>query len=267
MSNHIVHIKELLPDYLDNLLEENQKKIVEKHLKECDTCSEELANLKKLYNAFETEEKAAPPPSIKTNFLNQLEDEKRKQSKMISLDSRSISGKKPGYKSFLKIAASILLLIGTFFMGKWQSEEESNKEIAALNEEKLEFRQTAMLSLLENQSASKRIQGVNYIDKFSELDETIIKALANRMLYDENTNVRLTALEALSNFVDSEIVKSAFIKALETEKDPGIQIAIIKNLVKTLEDKDIGPMKKLMEQEETLPFVKNEINQVLSKII
>lgn len=261
------HVIEMLPDYLDNLLEADTKKKIEEHLKACKTCTQELTEIKELFQAFKTEEKIIPPSSIKTGFLKQLEAEKQTFSRVVPFDAPSNNKRNKWALKLLKIAASVLLLIGAFLTGRYQSKENSSKEIALLTEEKLEFKQTAMLSLMENESASKRIQGVNFIDSFSNPDEAILKALMDRMLNDKNTNVRLTAVEALNNFTNSEIVKNAFIEALKKEKDPSIQINIIQTLVDIQEKKAIAPMQRLLEQEETQPFIKNQIESLLPSII
>jgi len=261
------HVTELLPDYLDDLLEADANKKIKTHLKECNSCAKELVELRKLYQAFSSEAGIVPPPSIKTKFLEQLEEEKGLQSKVVSLDSDSLSKRSPLTANLLKIAASVALLIAGFLLGKQQSQEGHNKEIAQLTEEKLEFKQTAMLSLMENESASRRIQGVNFIEEFADPDEAIVTALTERMLYDENTNVRAAAVEVLSRFTSSENVKNTFIKALKTEKDPGIQIEIIQTLGKIQEKKAIIPMQELLQQEEIQPFVKKQIESLLPNII
>ena len=199
--------------------------------------------------------------------MKQLEAEKQKLSKVVPFDAPSNNTRNKWAINLLKIAASVLLLIGAFLAGRYQSKEYSNQEIALLTEERLEFKQTAMLSLMENESASKRIQGVNFIDGFTNPDEAILKALIDRMLHDKNTNVRLTAVEALNNFTSSETVKNAFLEALKKEKDPSIQINIIETLVDIQEKKAIAPMRRLLEQEETQPFIKNRIESLLPSII
>lgn len=261
------HVTDLLPDYLDNLLQESQKEEVEAHLKECKTCSRELEELKVLFKVFTDEKRIAPPNTIQTNFLKQLKIEKQKDPKVVTLDSEIISRKKLWAGNMLKVAASIALLIGSFMLGKLQQQQRENAEMAQLVHESMNIKQTAMLSLMGNKSASKRIQGVNYIDEFTNPDEAIVSALADRMLLDENTNVRLTAANALGNFTASETVKDAFITALKTEKDPGIQVALIHTLVKIQEKKAIVPMQQLLEQEDTQPFVKEQIKSVLPSII
>lgn len=261
------HVTDLLPEYLDGLLDKTQKGKVETHLKKCALCTKELKDLKVLFNAFDGEEELVPSNNLKTNFYELLEKEKQNSPKVIAIGSKAKSSNKSWMPNLLKIAASIALLIGSFMLGKKQQEQKASVEIAALMNERLDIKQTAMLSLMENKSASRRIQGVNYIDQFTDPDEAIVKALTDRMLYDENTNVRLTAVEALASFTASETVKNAYITALKTEKDPGIQITVIQILVQIQEKKAIAPMQELLRHEETQPYVKKHIESLLPIII
>lgn len=256
------HVKEILTDYLDGLLDTIQRKEVEEHLRSCDSCSSELEAMREVLSAFKEEQNTLPSKQLKVKFYQMLEDEKQKSSKVIAINRKSnwASG-------LLKIAAGIALLMGAFALGKFQQQQQSDNAIAALVDKSTAIKTTAMLSLMENQSASKRIQGVNFIEEFPEPDEAIISALADRMLLDQNTNVRLSAVEALGNFTNSETVKNAFITALGTEKDPSIQIVIIRTLAATQEKKAIAPLKILLEKDATQPFVKNEIRTLLPTII
>lgn len=261
------HIIELLPEYLDNLLNETQKKNVEAHLKNCVACTKELKELKNLFQAFVKEAAEVPSDNLRINFLEQLELEKQRNSIVVSMNTTSAQRKTNWTNNFLKIAASVALLIGAYFFGKQQQEQISGQEIALLSDETQAFKQTAMLSLMGNKSASKRIQGVNFIEEFSKPDEAIVRALVDRMLNDENTNVRRTAVEVLSEFTTSETVKNSFISALKTEKDPGIQITIIQVLGKMQEKKAAASMQYLLEQDDTQPYVKEELELVLPNII
>ncbi|WP_422082510.1 HEAT repeat domain-containing protein [Ulvibacterium sp.] len=257
---------DLLPDYLDGVLDPVQRQKVEAYLKECPECRKELEQLKTLFDAFANEEMAVPSNRVEANFLKLLEQEKQEAAKVVPLNSKHAPSKS-GWGNLLKIAASIAALVGSFLLGQYLEERESRMEIATLQDKGLELRQTAMLSLMENKSASRRIQGVNYIDEFGNPDETIVKALTDRMLHDENTNVRMASAEALEKFTASEIVKNAFIQALKVEKDPGIQITIIQTLVRIQEKKAVIPLKELMQQDGTQPFVKEQIESLLPSII
>lgn len=257
---------DLLPDYLDGALDSVQKQKVEAYLKKCPECREELERLKALFDAFAREEMAVPSNRVEANFLEILEWEKTEAAKVVPLNSEP-NNLKLGWGNLFKIAAGIAALVGSFLLGQYLEERKSGMEIATLQDEGLELRQTAMLSLMENKSASRRIQGVNYIDEFGNPDETIVKALTDRMLHDENTNVRMASAEALEKFTASEIVKNAFIQALKVEKDPGIQITIIQTLVRIQEKKAVMPLKELMQQDETQPYVKEQIESLLPTLL
>ena len=258
------HVLDLIPDYLDGTLDTNTQNRVEKHLSECSQCQKELEDMKQLFNAFDSESISVPSDRLRSQFEEALEAEKASLGKVVALETNKTSS---WANNLLKIAASIALLVGSFQMGSVFQQRKVDGDIALLKDETQQMRQTAMLSLMENQSASKRIQGVNYIEAFEHPDEAIIEALANRLLNDENDNVRLTAFDALSKFTSSERVKTVLIEALSREKNPSIQIGIIQVLVQIQEKKAVDPMKKLLEEEETQPFVKEQIKSALPSII
>ena len=113
--------------------------------------------------------------------------------------------------------------------------------------------------MLENQSASKRILAVSNSEKINQPDTKIIEALINRLYYDKNTNVRLAAAETLAKFSSQEMVKTALIKSLETEKVASVQIELIQILAKIQEKRALEPMRKLLQKEETPNYVKQEL--------
>lgn len=261
------HIIALIPDYLDGLLDKVQEEQVESHIKNCASCARELEEYKTLFKAFENEEQLEPSPNVQLKFLEQLELEKQGETQVVSIDRTTAKRKNNWTSDLLKIAASVVLLFGAYFFGKQQQSQDNKAEIAQLTNETMVFKETAMLSLLENKSASRRIQGVNYVEELKQPDTPIVKALADRMILDENTNVRAAAVEVLAKYTSSETVKNTFIKALKTEKDPGIQIMIIQTLGEIQEKKAATPMRELLKNEETQPFVKEQIESVLTTII
>ena len=262
------HVTTILEDYLDGILDRKEMTKVESHLKVCSACQQELDQMRQLFGAFKVENVKTPSKRVRENFYKALEEE-QDAAKTVIVGKKKAKTilEKSGSRIFLKIAAGIALLFGAFVLGRNQNSRQADQNLLAQEHKTLEIQQTAMISLMGNQSPSKRIQGVNLITEFENPDEEIVNALINRMFLDENINVRLTTVEALSAFARSETVKSAFIKALATEKDPSIQITIIQNLVRIQARNATIPMKRLLEQEDTQPFVKEEIHRVLSEII
>ncbi|SDQ18488.1 HEAT repeat domain-containing protein [Flagellimonas zhangzhouensis] len=256
------HVFDQIPDYLDGNLSKSEASVFEKHVENCADCQKELEEMQAFLNVMD-KEVHTPSDKLKANFEAALEQEKQHQRKVVQLKSKSSSN---WTGNVLKIAASIALLVASFQMGSLFQQRKVDASIAQLQDETNQMKQTAMLSLMENQSASKRIQGVNYIEEFERPDEAIIQALANRLLYDENDNVRMTAFEALAKFTSSETVKNTLIEALENEKNPSIQVAVIQALVQIQEKKAAEPMKKLLDKEDTQPFIKDQIKAVLPSL-
>ncbi len=255
-------IQNSILDYIENNLTEKEAAEFTAHINTCENCETELKELQELLSAISTNEPEHPSENLRKNFEQMLSEEKQQQQiKVLKLTSKT------NWKRYLQVAASILLMLTSFLFGRYQQTQQINQQVAELTNEGLVIKQTAMLALLENKSASKRIKGVQYIEEFLEPDAEIVNALVTRMLNDENINVRLTAVNALQRFIASETVKNGYIKALEIEKDPSIQITIIQLLVKIQEKKALKPIQQLLEHNETHSFVKEEIKTLLSNII
>ncbi|MEM1337129.1 MAG: HEAT repeat domain-containing protein [Bacteroidota bacterium] len=267
MSNKEEDIIRLFPEYLEGVLDADKAKQVEKYLAISEVGGKELKEYESLLEAFKNEEPLLPSGELKEKFQAMLENEKAQQQATIPIAVKQTTAPRKLFTATLRIAAGLALLLASYAIGHFTADSKRSKELTVAENQVQEAKQIAVISLLENQSASKRIQGVQYIEEFTTPDTAVIDALVERLLQDENTNVRLSAMEALSGFRNSQRVKLAFIQALKTEKDPSIQIAIIQNLVQMQEKKAIGPMQDLLQSEETQPFIKEEITNALPKII
>jgi len=255
-------IQNSIVDYIENNMSKKETTAIKTHIETCSKCQIEMNEMQGFLAKVTDQGLEQPSKNLRMNFEKMLADEKAlQQNKVVKLKPKT------NWRSYLQIAATILLVVSSFLIGRHQNSEHHQTEVAKLENESLISKQNTILALMNNQSASKRIQGVEYVEEFSNLDPEIIEALVKRMLNDENTNVRLTAVNALQSFISSEKVKDGFIKALDTEKDPAIQMTLIQALVKIQAKKALKPMQHLLEKEETQPFVKKEIKIALSNII
>ena len=246
-----IEIENQFNEYLENSLSEVANSEIENHLKTCINCQQELAELKSFLSILNTDKTETPSANLKLNFDKMLTEEIAKnKSKIVQLQPKT------NWKSYLRIAASILIVFSAFLLGKYQS-----------NSSTLEKNRAQVLTLLEDNSASKRILAVTNAEEFTKKDTKIIKALINRLFFDKNTNVRLAAAEALFKFSEEELVRDALIKCLETDKNTSIQIEVISILSKIQEKRAIKPMEKLLENEETPQYVKQQIKLNLSTLL
>ncbi len=252
-------VEENIVAFIEDDMEPRLSAEVKDHIETCDSCRKLMDETKSMLKVFGEVAPHKPSGKVRQGFLELLEEEKNLQ--------RFTIGKKETkefpWKTAFQIAASILLLIGGYTMGSFHKASKSNVEIAKLIDETSQLKQDMMLAMLDNRSASKRIQAVNYTEDIAMPDSDVMEALIDRMHFDGNVNVRLAAVEALSKYSKNEKVKNAFIKSLTNEKNPNIQIAVIQFLVEVQEKRARVPMQKLLEHSETPSFVKDQVNDGL----
>jgi len=251
-------IENKLIDYIEDNLTKEESLNINKHLDACSTCQKEVNEMKLFLGAIDNDIQETPSNNLKLNFEAFLNEEK-KQTKVIPLQSKT------NWKSHIRIAASILIVVSAFLIGKHQS-SLGTIELSLAEKQKTK-KEKQVLALLENQSASQRILAVSNAEKFSENDTKIIDALINKLFNDENINVRLAAAEVLSKFSTLEKVKAALIKSLETEKVPSMQIELIQILGNIQEKRALESMRELLENEETPNYVKQEIQYNIPNLL
>jgi len=257
-------IEELLVDYHGGELSPAIMKMVEAHVVSCDNCAKALEETKSLLTTFENVQPQVPNDSLRDGFYKMLSEEKRLQEKVRPLTNNTRSN----WKMAFQIAASIVLLLCGYVYGTFQEERKSETQLANLQEETAILKQEMLLALMDNKSASKRIQAVSFTSEMeASPDPEILEALIERLQFDGNVNVRLAAAEALSNYTTSEAVKTAFINSLTKEKNPTVQIAVIQFLVTVQEKRARVPMQQLLDETETPSYVKQQLNQGLQQLI
>lgn len=251
-------IENKLIDYIEENLTKEESLEIKKHINACTTCQKEVNEMQLIFGVINKDLEETPSENLKLNFEALLNEEK-KQAKIIPLQSKT------NWKSHIRIAASILIVVSAFLIGKYQS-SSGISQLSLAEQQKIK-QENQVLALLENQSASQRILAVSNAEKFSENDTKIIDALINKLFNDENVNVRLAAAEALSKFSTLEKVKAALIKSLETEKTPSMQIELIQILGNIQEKRALEPMRELLENEETPNYVKQELQYNIPNLL
>jgi hypothetical protein len=219
---------------------------MEEHIKDCADCSKEHSEMKKLFFDLSEDTMEQPSASLRINFEEMLAAEKAKQERpVIQLQTKT------SWKSYIRVAASVLIVASAFLIGKLTGGEGNGPETSP--------QVTKILAQMESKSASQRIAAFDLSEEINTTDTKIIQALIDRLLYDKNTSVRLAAVEALTRFSSLEMVKKALIKSLGTDGDPAIQIELIQVLAKIQEKRALPLMKKLLDNEDVPEYVKKEV--------
>ena len=253
----------LLIDYLDEQLQNGNRKAVEKHIQTCAKCRLELDQYRELFQAIATHKLEKPGPLLRENFNTMLQSEINivATTKIIELekDKKPSPFINPSY--LLKAAACLVLVASGIFIGtitkKNTAAVEPGTQMAELKNEVKEMKEALMYNLLNNESASERIRGVSYADKMNNPDQDVLHALINTLNRDENVNVRLAALNYVSKFTSSQMVRDSLITSLGKQKEPLIQIVLINILTDKKESRAIGTIREILLNKETLAPVKD----------
>ena len=256
-------IKPLLIDFADKNLSEENTKLVRDHLKNCKDCRNEVEELLVLMNELNKTKEEIPSTQLKVNFMNMLEKEKSAnqvepaEAKVIQMRNNSTPGIRQ-FNPFYQIAAGFAILIAGVMLGLLvnKSNGASDMEIANLQNEVSYMKQVVMLSKLDQQSPSQRIQAVNYVEEIQEADPKVIEALIKTMNTDNNTSVRMAATTALSRFSNDDKVRNAMIESLSIQDDPMIQITLINIMIELHEKKATNNIQKIAHDEQTNKTVK-----------
>lgn len=162
-------------------------------------------------------------------------------------------------KNFIKVAASILLFVsGTIFGLLVQNQGISKTKISMLEKEVISLKQQVALEMLkEQQTASEKLQAINYAFEQSKLNREIALALYNSLISDENSSVRLEAALTLQRFSNDDAIKKMLIKSLEYQRDPYVQIKLMQVLSNFKENDSNKALRMFLQQEDINPVVKD----------
>jgi anti-sigma factor RsiW len=264
-------IEELLPDFIAGRLNSDRAVAVEEHIAQCAQCGEEVEIWRKL--ALLPQEQ--PSPALRSRFQAMLESyqEGRWEKASLALERKKFLGlgelvhwmRTPS----LSAAWACVLLLAGFLGGRYIDRDESTKaadqKLAAVQEELHKTSQLVAISLLQQQSASERLEGVSWSTRVTP-DPQILDALQHTLRYDNSVDVRLAALDALSRYGHRPDVSHALVEALGSQQSPLVQVALIDVLVDLHEPSAVEPLKRLQMQPEVDPSVRKHADWGIKRL-
>jgi hypothetical protein len=126
------------------------------------------------------------------------------------------------------------------------------------------------MALINNQySASSRLEGIILIKDHLTSDEQLINIVSEKALSDENTNVRLAAVDALFANVENPAINRNIQQIFLHQDDPVVQKELISFLRAKNPDglnREVNTrLEELAQDPRTAVFVKDEAYAVLMK--
>jgi anti-sigma factor RsiW len=276
-------IAELLPDYLQGSLARDQVSQVEQHCEHCANCAQDVAMWKKLALLPPDQ----PSPDSRARFDAMLHAYSlevssgrrpwRALSPTTATPNVSDSSERAtpwSFSAWLRsplgaVAWSAALLIFGIFIGTRVNKEATSAhpdELTAMHAELTNMRQLVALSMLQQQSASERLQGVSWSGLEAHLDPQIQSALLRTLRYDGSVDVRLAALDALSRHASQPQVRKGIGDALQEQQSPLVQVALIDQLAEWRDPDATQRLRNFQQTPNLNPAVRQRAEWAISKL-
>jgi hypothetical protein len=266
------HYDDLFTDYINKQLPAADKAALEQHIAGCPVCAEELQAMQQVWNAMGQVTVPEPSADMPYRFNAMLANYKASVTEQVTIWDRlkeqwqQLWQLQPRWPMAYNLAIMVIgLSLGFWFLRSTKSAD--GEKIQALASQVHELKQTMMLSLLENPSASERIRGVSYTSEIKHADKEVIDALLATLNNDPNVNVRLSTLDALAGLANHPEVREGLVKSITEQDSPLLQSAIADVMLKLQEKSSVNSFKKLLKQKNLDQGVKQKIKQTISRLI
>lgn len=245
-----------LADRLKALASAEDLQRLEAHLAECPACRAEAEAVTTLWHDMGSLEAIdVPHERMRARFHAALAAyEERERGHPLERWLERIWPARPAYQ--IALAATFALagvVIGQALPSR------ARDEIGALRADVY----TMGLALLDHQSASERLLGVTWAQRLPAAPG-IVEALAERVQFDSNLNVRLAAAEALRARLDSAEAGAALARALERQDAPLLQVTLANALLERGDADALAAVRALLEREGLDPAVREYLASALN---
>jgi anti-sigma factor RsiW len=263
-------ISELLPDYLQGNLSPGEHHNVEAHLEHCADCSEEVVIWRKL-SLLPVEQ---PSPASRARFEAMLQafHAGRSNQPIAAFENRTRASAWSFFNWLRSPLGAMawgvaLLAIGVYSGLHLSGPKPPSPDLAAMQSELTSMKQLVVLSMLQQQSATERLQGVTWSTREEQLDPQVLSALLHTLRYDGSVDVRLAALDALSRHARQQPqVHKGILDSLQQEQSPLMQVALI-DLLLEWRDRDAAQRLQQLEQRPNLnPTVRQRVEWAKTKL-
>ena len=249
---------EMLPAYCERRLNTRDQAFAREHTEICPQCRGDA----EMWQMLASLPQQQPSVASRTRFENMLNayEEGRWENRSPGRERGNwfAAWMQSAFAPPLVSALAACLLLAGFIAGEHYSTTKPAPEpqMAAMQSEITNLRQLVALSLMEQQSASQRLQGVNYSTQVERPDPEISGALLHTLRFDSSVDVRLAALDALRRYKDDSQVRTGLLTALQDQQSPLVQIALIDLFVEMRESEAKDNLRRIEQDQKANPTVR-----------
>jgi hypothetical protein len=242
-------LADALRDELPSALEDEWQQ----HLRACEACRLEVLELRDLWKRLGDIPAGSQPTGAGDRFERLIEaflagyEDSRNFGTGNKMSLRRLRLRLSAPIGQAGLAAALVLLgvvVGRVVPPRGPS---ASADLTEVRQELHAVRQMLTLSLLQQPSATARLQGVTGSTQLEQPGTEVVNALLDALRHDPTVNVRLASVDALRRFSDRDTVRRATLQTLTQTPFPMVQIALIDFLVDTKETSAVPTLRQLSE--------------------
>jgi hypothetical protein len=264
-------IKTLIIEYIEGSLNDEDTLRVDEHLLSCEACQRELADMRSMLLKLDDFKLEEPSANLKRNFRSMVNSyslgmsiRKRSWNDMVSSWLETWWPRRPMVQFMTTVAVLIIGLVTGLTIN---NRTGSKNEIASLSNNVNNLNKVVMASLLNQSSAADRISGLSKTSQLTNVDTQFYSTLLLLLNSDPNVNVRLAAVNALTNFADNEYVRRELVIALGLQSSPLVQISLIDLLASIKETDSSSTLIRMINNPDVDTHVKERARKALKQFI
>lgn len=255
------HAKELIAGSWQGELDSAAESSLRQHLAGCGECRAETAALGGIWQRLG--DLPAPEPGSALNL--------RWEATLQSLIAEnSEAPRRPWFadlwptKPAWQGAIAMACLLAGIVIGNVSPRQ--SKEIGELQKEIVSTREMVALSLLQQQTATERLRGVEYSGSMKRMQPEIVSALVHAINEDSSVNVRLAAIDALSRASGADSALTSLARSLPAQDSPMVQAALVDYFVDARDRQAVGALRQLAEKPDLNPAVLERTRSALKEL-
>jgi hypothetical protein len=215
---------------------------VRSHLADCESCRRSTVELEEVWRRLGSLADEAPSALLRRDFEGVLAGYREGLSGRPAALDRPIhdlaaSRERPATatlsrrqrtvrRRIYQLGYGLAALLAGVVLGVTLRPGPDREEVAEMRGELRALRQDVALSMMQQTSASARLQGVSDGATMSRRDPEVLAALLETLTTDPSPNVRLAAVDALAGRAGEPAVQQRLGAALFEEESPLVQIAL-----------------------------------------
>jgi hypothetical protein len=252
---------------------------MERHFADCPRCHAEQEEVERLWATMDQLAGEAPSGELRDRFARTLADyratldaeapaasaaEARPPARA-PLSFRQRVRRRPlrfALRAGYGLAAALAGVAIGLVLARRAPEAET---VTALHQEVRGLREVLALSLLQQGSASARLEGVSVGAGLATVDPEVRSALLDTLANDPNPNVRLAAVDALAPRAADPDVQRRLVEVLRGDGSPLVQIAVADALLASDGERARRLVAPLADDREVRPEVREFVRQRLGR--